>query len=503
MRRFSLSNLLSLIPHSFWLLGMSILVSLFFLVPHLPSFSPVPFIDAAVFLYIGWQWNEGLLPYRDLWDHKPPLIYLIDAIGYRLTGGQAGAWLIETILITFSFFLLVYLLYHQYGKKAVIALLPAFWAPFQYTYIRNMTENIALPWQVGLLYLASIPQWQLPHFALLGSTTAFLLMSRPNIALGGLFLFGYALRYRGTRERWKSFGIWLLSLLSIWFPFLLYMKKHHALQAFWDAVVVFNLSYHQAGFSKTWWEIFVQLLYFLPPWIIWMVLLSVSVAFYSSEKSQKNFFIPYIGLLVADIIAVALPRRAVVHYAMNLVPIFAFWSAYGLIFVFKHWRSVALSHKALTASMLFASLWLALVPKTSLWWIQTKKYQHHEYVNASQFIQRYTKPTETSFLWGEIRVNVLARRRTPTRYVVFPPSYAPNYEQHLERLLSDLERNKPIFIVDTFKRGISIWDLWNEQPDLAQRANRLRERYIPIHQIRVGKRDWIFYILKSEAERLK
>src|SRR5256885_12737839 len=40
--------------------------------------------DSSVFLYVARRVQEGGGPYRDVWDHKPPLIYYLDVIGLAL-----------------------------------------------------------------------------------------------------------------------------------------------------------------------------------------------------------------------------------------------------------------------------------------------------------------------------------------------------------------------------------------------------------------------------------
>lgn len=42
----------------------------------------IPGPDAGIFMYGGMLINKGYLPYRDLWDNKPPLIYYIASVGY-------------------------------------------------------------------------------------------------------------------------------------------------------------------------------------------------------------------------------------------------------------------------------------------------------------------------------------------------------------------------------------------------------------------------------------
>ncbi len=42
----------------------------------------IPGPDAGIFMYGGMLINKGYLPYRDLWDNKPPLVYYIASVGY-------------------------------------------------------------------------------------------------------------------------------------------------------------------------------------------------------------------------------------------------------------------------------------------------------------------------------------------------------------------------------------------------------------------------------------
>lgn len=53
--------------------------------------------DAAVFSYAGKLILQGLLPYRDFWDNKPPLIFYTQALGFLLSPhGLWGPLLLQT-----------------------------------------------------------------------------------------------------------------------------------------------------------------------------------------------------------------------------------------------------------------------------------------------------------------------------------------------------------------------------------------------------------------------
>ena len=59
--------------------------------------------DTYIYLYTGNLIPQGLMPYRDSFDHKGPLFYLIIASGLRMWN-VAGLWLVQTFLLFVSGF---------------------------------------------------------------------------------------------------------------------------------------------------------------------------------------------------------------------------------------------------------------------------------------------------------------------------------------------------------------------------------------------------------------
>jgi hypothetical protein len=63
------------------------------LVTRLPAIgNPVPEFDEQLYTVIGAQWGRGLLPYADLWDRKPPGLFLIYAVAHGLGGPSPAAY---------------------------------------------------------------------------------------------------------------------------------------------------------------------------------------------------------------------------------------------------------------------------------------------------------------------------------------------------------------------------------------------------------------------------
>src|SRR5918994_798175 len=94
------------------------IISLF---PSNPNNMTLPSRDSGVFLYVGWRFLNGDIPYRDVWDHKPPLIYFVDALGIALTPDSLwGLWLLQFLFIFFTLFFVYKLLDREFGVYAAL-----------------------------------------------------------------------------------------------------------------------------------------------------------------------------------------------------------------------------------------------------------------------------------------------------------------------------------------------------------------------------------------------
>lgn len=60
--------------------------------------------DQSVFYMIAASWLDGLLPYRDLFDHKGPLLYACYAFGLLMASGKTGLFLVLSFFLAISFY---------------------------------------------------------------------------------------------------------------------------------------------------------------------------------------------------------------------------------------------------------------------------------------------------------------------------------------------------------------------------------------------------------------
>src|SRR2546428_6673932 len=77
--------------------GALALLALIVLVPNAPA-GRVPSEDTGVFPYVARLIGDGGLQNRDAWDHKPPGVYLIDAVALAAPG-LWGPWAAKRVAL--------------------------------------------------------------------------------------------------------------------------------------------------------------------------------------------------------------------------------------------------------------------------------------------------------------------------------------------------------------------------------------------------------------------
>ena len=53
--------------------------------------------DGKVFLFVAKSIHEGYVPYRDIFDHKGPVLYFIESFGWALTKSEIGVYLLQIV----------------------------------------------------------------------------------------------------------------------------------------------------------------------------------------------------------------------------------------------------------------------------------------------------------------------------------------------------------------------------------------------------------------------
>jgi hypothetical protein len=209
--------------------------------------------DKEIFRYIGRLILRGRVPYRDAFDHKPPLIYFVNAAGLLM--GSWGEWFIGTslaLVATFLFFRL------------------------------NVTWRFSFPWLLPLLFNLMLRDWLIclgmgmtrEYTACLGLIFFCVCMGRQPYRyillglIGGCVFFMQQEQVMGL----VPFAVYVLlpghdtipvsrrilggiaGFGCIAVPLILYFAVNHALGAFWTDAFAFNFTVYTATLKESFWD---------------------------------------------------------------------------------------------------------------------------------------------------------------------------------------------------------------------------------------------------------
>lgn len=479
-----------LLPALF-LCGM-VLATLIACSPHLLK---VPMKDSAVFQYVGQQLLRGEIPYRDIWDHKPPVIYFINAIGAFLSPHSGwGIWLLQYIAVLSAAGVGFVTLQHLFMKH--VAYIGTFLWLCSFAIVLNggnYTEEFALPLQFLLYYLfyAWGKRQKQAYLWLIGIDGALTLALRPNSgALFGVLL--VLLLYKGWQT--KKIRDMLARLLPIFFggllvgiPLVSFFAWQGALPFLYDQLVTYNLAYsHPTLFTR------LVFILFSLPLLLFMYLVALPGWWLAGKRLLKHsgsLASPLRDILLLSVIAFPLELFAnsqigfvYNHYYLSLLPALTFLAGYGLTL---HKPTGKASYLPILVMVLAGSFALQSV------YFQLRETQREDtyYNGILSIIRQQSQPSDTLLVWGgAVQLNVGSARTSPTKYIYQYSLTTPGYmHSSLQTaILHDIATNQPRLIIDTHDGVLSFTPtngIRNTQvvPDLTKLLSYIHSHYVVIY----------------------
>jgi len=433
--------------------------------------------DSGAFLYAGQQLLHGAIPYRDVWDHKGPVVYYIDALALYISHESIwGVWMLEILSVTLAA-LFGYLAFRQ-----VLGVAPAVFgtAMWMISAIRveaggNSVEQWALPLQFATLYLliASATRtaaveiaWRAALIGVLGAI-AFLL--RPNLI--GMWIAGWMCwmmsdwRQGVTRTAWLALaGTTVLAATG------LYFSSHHALAQMWDAVISYNSAYSSTqGIRRRFGSVSIGA-GSITAWLIvagaWVVALHAVASKTPKPPAVRNLLWLGTFLLPIEMALTTVSGRAYPRYYVAWLPavatlsaIFAWWLIEGVDQARKQSEAStppgARDRPTVTASFLIALAAGAALASLSQWRFQvTSEYpaKGDPHYAAAKFVEEVTSSGDTILVWGaQGYVYFLSGRKSPTRFFYQYPLATPRYASDalMREFIAEVEAHPPHVVIDT------------------------------------------------------
>lgn len=438
--------------------------------------------DSGVFLYTGWRVTEGDIPYRDVWDHKTPGTFYIDALGITLGAGSLwGVWALEFVFLFTAAFIAFRLLEDLFGLPAAfLSSLIWLYALTELLAGGNLTEEYALPFQFGVLWFFYIStknrSWGNRAFWLGVLTAAAFLIRQTSVDISAaliLWLIIDGLVSKKTKLIFPTLLQMSAGFLAAVLPVALYFAAHGALDDLWSAAIEFNFFYvAERGLADRLTALQESLGYLAQRGIIFIALLgwllalrARRIAFSSSQRKPKarpgnshtlNAFLQFLTLaLPIEFAFVLLGGRPRAPYFIALLPILSLLAGYAVRLT-RQWIANRASKRwqlAVTLALVVVFLLIQARPYLSIL-ANNRSIDRPDDLYA--FIGQHSAPSDYVLLIGaEAGVNFETRRESPTRfayqYALFRQGYAE--PEKLEEFYSDVLENKPQLIIVTIDNG--------------------------------------------------
>lgn len=196
--------------------------------------------DENCFLTVGKAWMNGILPYRDILEHKGPILYLIYGITWLFARDSFfGIYLFE-ILCASAFLYLMSVICKLYGRSLyiiipLVALIVYTARPFK---TGGNAEELCMPLLAyalykGLAFLLQRRRISWLHYALIGLSIGIVFWIKYTFVgfyLGWFLFFGH---HFIKNKEWKSFLVMTIGLAAgfciVLLPVVLYFRANNAL----------------------------------------------------------------------------------------------------------------------------------------------------------------------------------------------------------------------------------------------------------------------------------
>ena len=429
----------------------------------------LPNRDYGFYAYIGKQIAKGQLPYRDVWESKPPAIFYLNAIALRIgRGSRWGIWLVEFgflfAAITASFFLLRKL----WGTApALFGILIWLWGLDLTLQGGNFTEEYPLVFHflalILFLKLIQSPAQRLSNWTL-GLLLSISFLFRPNNAIvEAVIILVFAARLlflKNFRVFWMS-TFWIT--LGFLLPLLLtsaYFAYHGLFQEMFEASILYNLTYSSTELTATSPLIIGLATLELPAWIalIGYLLIVLRIKNYFGNPIFPLLIVLLLGMPAAVYLSDP-AKRNYGHYFMNWLPFVALSSAFAF-HTFQHRLPRISKNIRLPATFApFLSFIASLIFLLLSGRAATYQRAFDRLINGPErelrspvsiYVENHTRSDELVLFWAvEPGENFMSKRNAPHSTLFYPLLVGSKIADRLNQdFLEDIKRNPPVLIVD-------------------------------------------------------
>ena len=238
-----------------------------------PLYPTNDWVDANAFFTVARGMARGLVPYRDLFEQKGPLVYALHALASLLFDKTfLGVYLLEVISLT-TYLVLMWKTVVLWSDRRPLrfALLPVLMIPVAFLAVNShaftlgdSAEEWCLPLMAGGIYLLSLRlrRSKDPGVAkgmagyggllltgMLAGCVLWIKFTLLGFWLGWILSVLFDLRGRSLREKGAAAGLFAAGMMVSTLPWLVYFGAHHAVVEWLEVYFWVNLRYYPSRFS--------------------------------------------------------------------------------------------------------------------------------------------------------------------------------------------------------------------------------------------------------------
>lgn len=432
--------------------------SFFFLTesPLHPWINGTSAIDSSVFRTVAMVMRNGGMPYKDTFDHKGPLLYIIDYFGDLLSPSR-GIWVFEFLFLIITLFAL-YKTARLFCDEVLSFVVVYFSAALLFAYFGygNLVEEYAMPFiaigqYIFIDYLVNdvISKGRL---IVCGFSLAAILMLRPNmiglwivmclLILGELIL-AKDFRLLGEFSLWFIIGMAILIL-----PIIIWLAAGGALNDFWQDYIDFNFLYSANAGAASGGKIssfftFAGSSVYTTAMIITCFLI----------KNDKRVNISYLIYMLLSVVLVAMAGLQNFHYGMVLVPVVC----YPMAALFEQIKLHFSLDKAKLISVLLSIYlctgfivpnWMQLMTNVgSIYDERNDSHMDSTLATVASMINEACDESDTISVYGNWDAVYLASNRFPASKYSYQFPIGQVDSTIMDEYFEELAENKPKLIV--------------------------------------------------------
>jgi 4-amino-4-deoxy-L-arabinose transferase-like glycosyltransferase len=441
-------------------------------------------MDEGVYGYVAWSMSQGAVPYKDIYDHKPPGIYLLYRLAFLLFHPTALSIKVFATIYTLGtvvalFFLAKNLAGNTVGYLAALLFGIFSSGPKIEGGGANTEVFMILPYTLAAYSLfKAVKTGRRRDYLLTGLWTGLACTIKQVAAVNLLWVGTYLIVRMWRQKKWANVAqvtydgcLVVIGAILPWLPYSIYFYLNDALSDFYFWQVSFNLDYVAKGHGSLG---NLSILYHQTKDILkengTLWLLAMSAIYYEWRRlavshpgtrtpdEQRDVFFLLATWPLFSFLGVSLGGRFFGHYFIQTIPSLAVLGGIGLIKLYRVVRTRGLEllryPVSLVLSLLFAKAFLLFMITDAPYYLsynadQISFHQYHTPLfSVTRFIGKYlqqrTQPDELVYVWAtNPEINFYALRRAPSPFLV----HRSENRLPTEEVMQSLQGSPPKYIV--------------------------------------------------------